>query len=299
MAVFGWERLASTCPGGLHKRRGQGDQRSVTHSSAGSGDQQIAANVSIHDRIADKYDRHHTEIFNAPEQARLADALAGAIAAIRSADGPVRALDMGCGSGNLTKHLLALGCHVTASDVSAGFLRLVNDRFAGQHVTTARLNGVDLSEWPDDSFDLVATYSVLHHIPDYLAAVGEMGRVCRPGGVVYIDHEHAPDYWTAGPVHHDFRKQALRPDLSKWLRPINYYGKIRRLFDPKFANEGDIHVWPDDHIEWDRIIATLGSSFEPVLDNSFLLYDGRYRPEIYAKYSDSLVDMRVMAFRKR
>ena len=165
--------------------------------------------------------------------------------------------------------------------------------------TTARLNGVDLSEWPDDSFDLVATYSVLHHIPDYLAAVGEMGRVCRPGGVVYIDHEHAPDYWTAGPVHHDFRKQALRPDLSKWLRPINYYGKIRRLFDPKFANEGDIHVWPDDHIEWDRIIATLGSSFEPVLDNSFLLYDGRYRPEIYAKYSDSLVDMRVMAFRKR
>ena len=29
--------------------------------------------------------------------------------------------------------------------------------------------------------------------------------------------------------------------------------KSKRIFNPKYANEGDIHVWDDDHIEWDII----------------------------------------------
>lgn len=260
---------------------------------------QIAHNAQVHDRIADKYDRHHLEIFNEREQARLGRALAEAVAAVRSAPDLVSALDMGCGSGNLTRHLLALGCTVTAADVSHKFLNLVEGRFGSERLRTSQLNGVDLSQFADASFDLIATYSVLHHIPDYLAAVREMGRVCRPGGVVYIDHEMVEHVYQSGSGYAAFRARALRPDIGKWLRPINYYGKLRRLFDPKFANEGDIHVWPDDHIEWCRIVDTLGDSFEPVLDREYLLFDGRYRPEVYDAHATVLTDMRVLALRKR
>lgn len=261
-------------------------------------DQQIAHNAAVHDRIAEKYDRHHVEIFNEREQTRLGQSLADAIAAVQSSGNPVTALDMGCGSGNLTRHLLALGCTVTSADVSPKFLQLVEGRFGGAQLRTSQLNGIDLSQFQDDSFDLVATYSVLHHIPDYLAAVREMGRVCRPGGIVYIDHELVEHVYRPESGYAEFRKRALKPDLGKWFQPINYYGKIRRLFDPKFANEGDIHVWPDDHIEWLQIRAAL-EAFEPVIDTQYLLYNGRYRPAIYEEYAGRLTDMRVMALRKR
>src|SRR5205823_2480921 len=113
------------------------------------------------------------------------------------------------------------------------------------------------SELADQSFDLIATYSVLHHIPDYLAACAEMARLCRPGGVVVIDHEASPNVWQPDASLEQFRRDAPYFDWRKYLKPSNYVHRVRRVFDPKHANEGDIHVWPDDHIEWDRIVATM------------------------------------------
>lgn len=261
-------------------------------------DDQIARNAEIHDRIALRYDRQHSEIFNDREQARLASSLDAAVSAVQSATGRVSALDMGCGTGNLTRHLLALDCSVVAADLSQSFLDLITNRFAGRPVQVARLNGRDLAQFADRQFDLVATYSVLHHIPDYLAAVREMGRVCATGGVVYIDHEADEDAWVESPERRRYRSEVARTDWRKFLRPINYYGKVRRLFEPRYANEGDIHVWADDHIEWERIREALGSDFEVVLDNRFLLFDALFRPEVYERYRDRLTDMRVMAFRR-
>ncbi|USN54842.1 MAG: methyltransferase domain-containing protein [Candidatus Peribacteria bacterium] len=39
-------------------------------------------------------------------------------------------------------------------------------------------NKVDL---PDASFEIIATYSVLHHIPDYVSALNEMCRLVKSG----------------------------------------------------------------------------------------------------------------------
>ena len=146
---------------------------------------EILRNIAIHDRIAKRYDRIHGEIFNDVEQSRLRADVKHAVDSISS--GSLNALDFGCGSGNLTRHLLENGCSVTSADVSQGFLDLVQSRYPT--VDTHRLNGIDLSEIATSTFDIVATYSVLHHVPDYLAAVREMARVCKPGGVLYLDHE--------------------------------------------------------------------------------------------------------------
>jgi ubiquinone/menaquinone biosynthesis C-methylase UbiE len=258
---------------------------------------QIELNRKIHDQIAETYDSQHLEIFNDREQARLAEALSKLRNAILSTNGSVCALDLGCGTGNLCRHLLSLGFNVTATDVTPKFLELVAQRFAGEPIKTSQLNGNDLRQFEDASFDLVATYSVLHHIPDYLAAVAEMGRVCAVGGIVFIDHEADETIYSNIEYAH-YQRKVIRQDWRKYLKPRNYYGKIRRLFDPHFANEGDIHVWPDDHIEWEKIVATLGASFEVVMDKKYLLFNGNYRPEIYEGYQGRLTDMRVMAFRR-
>ncbi|HWT11301.1 MAG TPA: methyltransferase domain-containing protein [Allosphingosinicella sp.] len=260
----------------------------------------IDRNIRIHDQVASSYEKTHDEIFNPLEQARLRAALERAKAGMRSAVGSPRALDFGCGSGNLTRHLLALGFEVVAADVSPGFLRLIEERHPAEPVTTYRMDGRSLSGLGDSSFDFVAAYSVLHHVPDYLAAVEEMGRVTRPGGIVYIDHEHSPSYWRGDPAYREFRRGAARFDWRKFLVPHNYYGKLRRLLvDPHYSNEGDIHVWPDDHIEWDEIDRRLGSAgFETLFSEDYLVFRSGYRAEVYEAYRNRCADMRVTAMRR-
>ena len=48
----------------------------------------------------------------------------------------------------------------------------------------------------DDSFDVVHAHQVLQHLTDPVAALREMARVCRPGGVVAVrDVDYAATTW--------------------------------------------------------------------------------------------------------
>ena len=265
---------------------------------ATNAQRQIARNVAVHDRVARRYDAIHGEIFNDIEQDRLRESLALAVSAVRS-DPPIEALDFGCGSGNLTRHLLALGARVTAADVSTGCLDLVRSRHGCDALDTHLMENGSLASIPNDRFDLIATYSVLHHIPDYLAACAELARICRKGGVVMIDHESTEEFWSGDPTYRQFRKEALRFDWRKYLTPSNYFHRVWRLFDPRHSNEGDIHVWPDDHIEWTKIKALMErSGFDVVHEQDYLLYRKLYRREVYDRYVGRCTDTKLMIFRK-
>jgi len=260
---------------------------------------QILVNEKIHNRISGSYEGRHGEIFNNIEQTRLRDVLVRSLSAIHQ-DIPLRSLDIGCGSGNLTRHLLELGASVTSADVSQGFLDLVRNQFGDLLVDTIKLNGSDLSGIPDKAYDFVATYSVLHHVPDYLGLVSEMARVCRPGGVIFIDHEPSPYYWSASEQFRSYQSQVATFDFRKFLVLNNYVGKLRRIFNPRFTNEGDIHVWHDDHVEWSSIkdlVCSLG--FDVLLSDDYLLFRKGYRQDVYDRYKVILADMRVMAFSRR
>lgn len=260
----------------------------------------IARNIEIHDEIAKQYDARHGEIFNPQEQDRLRAALANALCLVQGAAPSRTALDVGCGSGNLSRHLLELGLDVVAADVSQGFLDLVANRFTGRPVRTIRLNGSDLSNIASNSCDMVATYSVLHHVPDYLALVAEMARVCAPGGVLFLDHEHSDGYWAGDPIYDAFRKEALRFDWRKYLAWENYVGRFRRIGNARYSMEGDIHVWPDDHIEWAKIHELLtASGFDCVLSEDYLLSRSLYRPAVYERYRGRCTDMTNQVYRRR
>lgn len=260
---------------------------------------EIQRNIVIHDRIAQIYDVRHGEIFNDIEQKRLRTALNFALSLIQTDSSRVSALDVGSGSGNLSRHLLDIGLDVTAADVSQGFLDLVEHRFSGKPITTVKLNGRDLSNIPSSSYDIVAIYSVLHHIPDYIAAIEEMARVCNIGGVIYIDHEHTDEYWACDPVYDQFKAKALRIDWRKYLDWSNYVDRVRRIFNPKYTNEGDIHVWPDDHIEWSKIDeCLLAAGFDCVHSVDYLLARKLYRPSVYDSYVGRCTDMRNRVYRK-
>lgn len=266
----------------------------------------LKQNIKAHDRVARRYEALHGEIFNPVEQARLRARLAAAAALIGTPPGERRALDLGCGSGNLTAHLLALGLGVTAADVSEKFLELVRAKFgADPRLRTAALNGRDLAGFGDGAFSFTAAYSVLHHIPDYLGMVREMARVTARGGVLYIDHELNPAYWAGGQDYAGYREECRRgapeeaPGFSRFFKFATYANKARQLLNPRYMTEGDLHVWPDDHIDWDEIKKILaGAGFETVLLEDYLLYRRGCPTEAYARYSGLCSDVRLLAARK-
>ena len=277
-------------------------------STPPDADQLIERSIRRYRRAHSRYERRHPEIFNDVEQARLRAALGRAC---RDAPGR-RALDFGCGSGNVTAHLLELDMDVTAADLSPEFLRAVERRFG---VPTLPLNGRDLDGVPDGSFDLVAAYSVLHHIPDYLAAVRELVRVTAPGGIVYLDHEANDGFWAPDGCAHllrmEWQERRLaapgfwNPERRRWQRylmPSKYALGVRLLFDPDylFGIEGDIHVWAEDRIEWDRVVEALQESgCEVAWREDYLNHNPDYPEDLYEAYRDrGCSDMTALAARR-
>lgn len=275
-------------------------------------DHAIAHNRAAHDRLGDGYDERHPEIFNEIEQARLRAAMARAVGALHTgATHPVM-LDVGAGSGNLTAWMLEHEGTVIAADLSAGMLAAAQRRFDSDEpgrVASLVLNGTDLQPLDDDAVDLAAAYSVLHHIPDYLAMVAEMARVVRPGGVVYIDHEKAPAYWESPPELRQFHEEAIMRPPRRPLRfvdPRSYWRRIRPLLiwqrwrDARWMPEGDLHIWPDDHIEWGAVEEILVRQRCEVVERvDYLAYEPRYRREAWEQARQRrVVDTRCLIARK-
>ena len=120
-------------------------------------------------------------------------------------------LDVGCGPGTITADLATLvtPARVTALELTEPALDL-----ARTEITRRGLDNVDFAvgdvhalDFPDDTFDVVHAHQVLQHVADPVAALREMRRVTRPGGIVAVrDGDYAAFVWFP-----------LLPALDEWL----------------------------------------------------------------------------------
>jgi len=274
----------------------------------------VELNVRAYRKMWRKYDDAHGEIFNPVEQARLHSALERAARAIRSGGGTrPRALDIGAGTGNVARHLVELDFEVTAADVSPELLGVVEERLPG--VRTQRLDGFGLAGVDDASFDIATVYSVLHHVPDYLAMVDEMVRVVRPGGVVYIDHEASDQFWEKDGCLEDFERALeeerrsrpgwWNPARRRWQRyliPGKYVFALKLRYRPQaiFSVEGDVHTWAADHVEWGEVEARLAAAgADVVAAEEYLVFREEYPHALWEEYRERCSDMRALTARKR
>jgi len=96
-------------------------------------------------------------------------------------------VDFGCGSGVLTQCLLNLGANVKAVDLSPKMLSVaaVNlQNFSDERLTFMEANIESAPELKDETFDGVLASSVFEYLDDPDAALHEVFRILRPGGLL-------------------------------------------------------------------------------------------------------------------
>lgn len=93
-------------------------------------------------------------------------------------------LDVGCGTGNYSLALHeTTACACWGIDPSLEMLAAAQKKI-GSDAVTFRHGRAESLAFPDDSFDLIFSVNVIHHVADRRAYFQEAHRVLRPGGRV-------------------------------------------------------------------------------------------------------------------
>jgi ubiquinone/menaquinone biosynthesis C-methylase UbiE len=122
-----------------------------------------------------------------------------------------RLLDVGMGPGTITVDFARrlVNGWVTGIDSAdpavAATVALAQTEYVGN--LTAETGNVYALAYGDDSFDVAHAHQVLQHLSDPVAALGEMRRVVRPGGLIAArDADYAAMTWFP-----------VDPRLDRWL----------------------------------------------------------------------------------
>jgi phosphatidylethanolamine/phosphatidyl-N-methylethanolamine N-methyltransferase len=101
-----------------------------------------------------------------------------------------RVLEVGVGTG-INASLYPRDCAVTGIDLSAPMLEKARERVLRKGIRNVRLLEMDAAalKFADDTFDIVYAPYLISVVPDPVAVVREMHRVCRPGGrIIVLNH---------------------------------------------------------------------------------------------------------------
>lgn len=109
----------------------------------------------------------------------------------RAGVSPDRLLEIGCGTGHAMGWLRRFfrPRRLTAVDLDMRMLTVAADRLARNPHYPSALACADATRLPfaSGSFDAVAGFGYLHHVPHWQQALAEVSRVLRPGGYYFME----------------------------------------------------------------------------------------------------------------
>lgn len=177
-----------------------------------------------------------------------------------------RVLEVGCGPGVLCRELAQLPvASVTGLDADPNLLRVALERGGGP---SYHLGSAERLPFADGDFDVVVCHLVLLWLRDPVAALREMARVTRKGGVVAalaepdlggrVDH---PDAGYAGWMSRMLRAAGGHPDagrrLGEWF--------LKAGLDPRLDADAVLMTAPDMRPTWEQEWALTAREMGPLL----------------------------------
>jgi ubiquinone/menaquinone biosynthesis C-methylase UbiE len=130
-------------------------------------------------------------------------------------------LEIGPGPGAATEWLRQKVKRLTAVEVDAAAAGKLADRFAGGNVEVVVGSAAELS-CPDESFDSVGSFTMLHHVPTLAMQnkiLAEAFRVLRPGGVLICS-----DSLASNDLHHFHEGDTYNP-----VEPTSVLARLQTL----------------------------------------------------------------------
>jgi ubiquinone/menaquinone biosynthesis C-methylase UbiE len=144
---------------------------------------------------------HHASVVRAHARRTAKDSAAYLLPHLRPG---LSVLDVGCGPGTITMGLAQLvsspdgAGRATGLDRSEEVVAEASRLAAEQGVGNVGFTDGNIYDLPygDGTFDVVHAHQVLHHLVDPVAALREMRRVARPGGIVAVrEADYAAMVW--------------------------------------------------------------------------------------------------------
>ena len=132
-------------------------------------------------------------------------------------------LDLGAGAGEYSLYFSRQGYAVSALELADSNMEAFQKKLTPEDkIDLVQGNALDLSRYPDDSFDIVLLFGPLYHLhseTDQLKCIQEAKRVCKPGGKLFLAFisndmviltmfNEQPDYFVNG----DYNKKTFRCD---------------------------------------------------------------------------------------
>jgi SAM-dependent methyltransferase len=151
-----------------------------------------------------------------------------------------RVLEVGCGTGKLTRDLAQRGFAVDAVDPGEGMVVVARRAAPEASFHVARFEDLDL---PPGAFDAACSATAFHWV-DPRVGWAKVARLLRPGGTFAL-LTHTVD--TTGPLHDEFRAawREARPDGPHW---------VPRTIDEQLAgarerrgNLSEVWAWLSNH----------------------------------------------------
>jgi SAM-dependent methyltransferase len=159
----------------------------------------------------------------------LADRLASlSLAVSRYALAGDRVLDLGCGTGELTRVLAAAGFRAAGCDISRQMLLRAPRDHGGCAGWLQLESGWRRLPFASAAFDVVVAASVLEYVAEPAVVLGECARVLRPGGVVLYtvpDLRH-PVRWAEW-CGQQLARVMGAPTGGRWSRWAGYHAYLR------------------------------------------------------------------------
>lgn len=93
-------------------------------------------------------------------------------------------LDLGCGSGLYFPSLIDKAESLTGVDISSGMIKAAQELVDAKEYKNVilKVGSSNSLDFPDESFDSVMAFDVLHHVEDIDLTMIEINRVLKPGG---------------------------------------------------------------------------------------------------------------------
>ena len=165
-------------------------------------------------------------------------------------------LEVGCGMGCMAMNWAQHGARVTAVDLNPVAVEQTTRRFAlnGLEGRVQREDGRQLS-LPNDAFDYVYSWGVLHHSPDLGASISELFRVLKPGGEfgVMLYNRRSLLYW-----YHILYLEGFLHGEARFLDPL----ELASRYTDGDREEGNPHTWPVTKPELAELVRPFSSRSE-------------------------------------